>query len=81
VNGSPDDPRIEERNKLGLALAIRYYQKSGPDFPRPDLIRRAVYAKRFSKRKRLRAIARTSGLLGAHGGWWSWRRRHHQLVF
>jgi hypothetical protein len=40
-------------------------------------------AKRFSKpteRKPLRAIAHICGLLGAHGGWWSWRRRHHQLV-
>jgi hypothetical protein len=50
VNGSPDDPRVEERNKLGLALGdVRYHQKSGPDFPGPDLIRRAVCAKQQKK--------------------------------
>ncbi len=31
-------------------------------------------------RKRLHAIAHTGGLLGAHGAWWFWLRRHLQRV-
>jgi hypothetical protein len=44
VNGSSDDPRVEECNKPALALAMFVTTKNqGSDFPRPDLIWRAVY--------------------------------------